>query len=149
MGMTLLVMLIRHDHALPVRGVRLIVSSLVHDSLAVRKVPLLLGRGRGYEPGPSPLQLALKAVAYLLLQHKRPHLKEAVDIEKEGVCVCAVVSGCDTIPPVPSAGCALSYNTPGEREDTKWCDQFLPSPISPPPSPLLQALLPARVSPLI
>lgn len=38
MAFRFLLMLIRHDYPMPVTGVRLVVNSLVHDAVAVRKV---------------------------------------------------------------------------------------------------------------
>lgn len=37
-GATFLLVLVRHDHPFPVRGVKLMVAYLVHDTLAMRKV---------------------------------------------------------------------------------------------------------------
>ncbi|XP_032233646.1 proteasome activator complex subunit 4 isoform X2 [Nematostella vectensis] len=52
--------LIRWDHPMPVRAVRVITRSLIHDSLSIRKV-------------------AISAVGALLKQQKRPHLKVPVN----------------------------------------------------------------------
>ncbi|XP_077341678.1 proteasome activator complex subunit 4 [Lithobates pipiens] len=82
-GIGLLSLLLRDDHVLPLRAIRYLVQCLNHDALIVRK-------------------MAISAVAGILKQLKRPHVKMPI---------------C----PYTISGCTKADATiPGDRPDNEW-----------------------------
>lgn len=83
MAMRFLKMLIRHDHPLPTNGVKLIVSGLTNDAVAVRKVPALYCNISMFLKY-TIIQMAISGLVLVLQQQKRKHRKVPVDMKKEG-----------------------------------------------------------------
>ena len=78
MAIKFIVMLLRPDHPLPVRGVSLLVNSLIHDSLAIRKVSQLASNDSSFTH--ILVQVAIFSMPQILQQLKRAHPMVPVDL---------------------------------------------------------------------